>query len=41
MNLKDKVVVITGSTRGFGYNIAEEMLKNGARVVVSGRRQTA
>jgi glucose 1-dehydrogenase len=41
MNLKDKVIVITGSTRGFGYIIAQEMLKHGARVVVSGRSQTA
>jgi len=37
--LKDKVVVITGSTRGFGYAIAEEMLIKGARVVISGRNQ--
>lgn len=36
-SLKDKVVVITGSTRGFGYAIAEAMLKAGARVVISGR----
>jgi len=41
MDLKDKVIVITGSTRGFGNNIAEEMLKHGAQVVVSGRSQTA
>ena len=41
MDLRNKVVVITGSTRGFGYHIAEEMLKNGARVVVSGRSKTA
>lgn len=36
-SLKDKVVVITGSTRGFGYAIAEAMLKVGATVVISGR----
>lgn len=36
-SLKDKVVVITGSTRGFGYTVAEEMLKAGAMVVISGR----
>jgi NAD(P)-dependent dehydrogenase (short-subunit alcohol dehydrogenase family) len=35
--MKDKVVVITGSTRGFGYAIAEAMLRAGATVVVSGR----
>ena len=40
-SLKDKVVVITGSTRGFGYTIAEEMLKAGATVVISGRLDDA
>lgn len=39
--LKDKVVVITGSTRGFGYAIAEAMLKAGAIVVISGRSEEA
>ncbi len=34
---QDKVVVITGSTRGFGYAIAEAMLQAGAHVVISGR----
>jgi NAD(P)-dependent dehydrogenase (short-subunit alcohol dehydrogenase family) len=37
--LKDKVVVITGATRGFGYAIAEAMLKAGAIVVISGRSE--
>jgi NAD(P)-dependent dehydrogenase (short-subunit alcohol dehydrogenase family) len=40
MNLKNKVIVITGSTRGFGRAIVEEMLAVGARVVISGRKQT-
>lgn len=35
--MKNKVVVITGSTRGFGYAIAEAMLKAGATVIISGR----
>ena len=39
--VENKVVVITGSTRGFGYAIAEELLKEGARVVISGRSQDA
>lgn len=39
--LKDKIVVITGSTRGFGYVAAEELLKAGATVIVSGRSQDA
>lgn len=39
--MKDQIVVITGSTRGFGYAIAEAMLKAGATVVISGRSQAA
>ena len=40
-DLKDKIVVITGSTRGFGYVLAEELLNAGATVVISGRFQPA
>lgn len=39
--LKKKVVVVTGSTRGFGFAIAEGLLRAGAKVVVSGRTQAA
>ena len=39
--LKEKVIVITGSTRGFGYIAAKELLNAGATVVVSGRSQAA
>lgn len=39
--MKDKVVVITGSTRGFGFTLAQELLKAGATVVISGRSQQA
>ncbi|HEX8991085.1 MAG TPA: SDR family oxidoreductase [Anaerolineales bacterium] len=35
--MKDRVVVITGSTRGFGYAIAQAMLRAGATVIISGR----
>ncbi len=35
-----QTVVITGSTKGIGYGMAEEFLKRGCQVVVSGRRQT-
>jgi NAD(P)-dependent dehydrogenase (short-subunit alcohol dehydrogenase family) len=41
VSLKDKVTVITGSTRGFGYAIAEEMLQGGAIVVITGRKDDA
>jgi glucose 1-dehydrogenase len=41
MNLKDKVVVVTGSSRGFGFAIAESMLEAGATVAVTGRSQQA
>ena len=39
--LKDKVVVITGATRGFGYAVAEAMLRADAIVVISGRSEDA
>src|SRR5215213_7971748 len=39
--LKNKVVVITGSTRGFGYAIAEAMLEAEATVAITGRSQEA
>ena len=41
MNLKDKIVVVTGSSRGFGFAIAESLLEAGATVAVTGRSQQA
>ena len=41
MNLKDKIVVVTGSTRGYGYAIAKSLLEAGATVAVTGRSQQA
>lgn len=38
MNVKDKVVLITGSSRGIGFAIAEEFVKKGAKVVVCGSK---
>ncbi len=35
MNLKDKVVVITGGSQGFGKELAKEFIKNSSRVVIS------
>ena len=37
MRLKDKVAIVTGGTKGIGYGIAEEFLKEGAKVVITGR----
>jgi glucose 1-dehydrogenase len=39
--MKDRIVVITGSTRGFGYAIAKAMVGAGATVVISGRSERA
>jgi len=37
MKLKDKVAVVTGATKGIGLGCAREYIKEGAKVVLTGR----
>tara|TARA_A100001015_G_C15019730_1_gene727340 strand:+ start:564 stop:1307 length:744 start_codon:yes stop_codon:yes gene_type:complete len=39
MLLKEKVILITGSTRGIGLAIAKKAAREGAHIIVSGRNQ--
>jgi 3-oxoacyl-[acyl-carrier protein] reductase len=39
LGLKDRVYVLTGATRGLGFAAARELVADGARVVVSGRKE--
>lgn len=35
--IKDKVVIVTGGSKGIGFAIAEKLLKSGAKVLICGR----
>lgn len=37
--LKDKVVLVTGGSRGIGLDLARHLLDQGARVIICGRKQ--
>lgn len=37
--IKDKVVLITGGSKGIGYGIAEELMREGAKVAITSRSQ--
>jgi NAD(P)-dependent dehydrogenase (short-subunit alcohol dehydrogenase family) len=41
LQLQDKLAVVSGSTAGIGYAIAEALAREGARVVINGRTATA
>ncbi len=41
LKLENKLALVTGSTAGIGYATADALLREGARVIVSGRTQAA
>lgn len=41
LKLTNKLALVTGSTAGIGYAIAEALAREGSRVIVNGRTQDA
>ena len=39
LNLKDKIILVTGSTNGIGFSIAQHLLKYGCKVIINGRNE--
>jgi NAD(P)-dependent dehydrogenase (short-subunit alcohol dehydrogenase family) len=39
MNLKNKRAIVTGSTKGIGFAVAQALVREGAKVVISSRHQ--
>lgn len=39
LNLKDKIMLVTGSTHGIGFSIAQYLLTYGCKVIINGRNE--
>ena len=39
LNLKDKIFIVSGSSKGIGFEIANQILQEGGKVVITGRNK--